>query len=91
MPRVALAHLAGDDIDRLLAVGYAALGRAPPHRLNAARRVRGAPAQEASLGGARALELVEGAYRAGHQRRAIDSPLMDGGALAGTRRMATAT
>jgi predicted dehydrogenase len=50
----------------------------------------GREAESSGLDGARALEVVEGAYRAARERRAIDFPLLDWQALAAGGRRAGA-
>jgi myo-inositol 2-dehydrogenase/D-chiro-inositol 1-dehydrogenase len=69
----------------VLRVPYAAGFHAQEVEFLAAIR-EGREAESSGLDGARALELVEAAYRSAEGRRAVDLPLADWGALPGTRR-----
>jgi predicted dehydrogenase len=71
----------------MLRVPYAAGFYAQEVEFLAAIR-EGREAESSGLDGARALEVVEAAYRAARERRAIDLPLMDWDAVAGTGRRA---
>jgi predicted dehydrogenase len=68
----------------VLRVPYAAGFYAQEKELLASIR-EGRPPESDGVAGARALEVVEGAYRAARERRAIDFPLVDWQALAGSR------
>lgn len=74
----------------VLRVPYAAGFHAQEVEFLAAIR-EGREAESSGIDGARALEVVEGAYRAAHERRAIDLPLLDWNALAQGSRRGTAT
>ncbi len=73
----------------LLRIPYAAGFHAQSIELLAAIR-EGREAESSGIDGARALEVVEAAYRSAQERRAIDLPLIDWGALAGGRGLARA-
>jgi predicted dehydrogenase len=64
----------------VLRVPYAAGFQAQEIEFLAAIR-EGREPESSGIDGARALEVVEGAYRAAEQRRAIDFPLVDWPAL----------
>ncbi len=73
----------------LLRIPYAAGFHAQSIEFLAAIR-EGREAESSGIDGARALEVVEAAYRSAQERRAIDLPLIDWGALAGGRGLARA-
>src|SRR5262249_37774230 len=68
----------------VLRVPYAAGFHAQEVEFLAAIR-EGREAESSGLDGARALEVVEAAYRAARERRAIDLPLIDWAALGAPR------
>src|SRR5439155_26670146 len=74
----------------LLRVPYAAGFHAQEKELLTAIR-EGRQPESTGEDGARALEVVEGAYRAAKERRAIDFPLVDWDALAKVRPLAGAS
>lgn len=73
----------------VLRVPYAAGFHAQEVEFLAAIR-EGREAESSGLAGARALEVVEAAYRSAKERRVIDLPLLDWEALTGSKRQAAA-
>jgi predicted dehydrogenase len=73
----------------VLRVPYAAGFHAQEVELLAAIR-EGREAESSGLDGARALEVVEAAYRSAESRRAVDFPLADWGTLPASRRSGVA-